>query len=44
MAILPISGVLTSIAALMAVLEDCIRYANGSFLLAGDDEIKTAFD
>ena len=38
MAILPISGVLTSVAALMAVLEDCIRYANGTFRLAGDDE------
>ncbi len=44
MAILPISGVLTSIAALMAVLEDCIRYANGSFHLAGDDETKGAID
>ena len=38
MAILPITGVLTSIAALMAVLEDCIRYAKGTFRLAGDDE------
>lgn len=38
MAILPISGVLTSIAALMAVLEDSIRYANGTFRLAGHDE------
>ncbi len=37
MAILPISGVLTSIAALMAVLEDSIRYAKGTFRLAGDD-------
>ncbi|MDH3740510.1 MAG: TRAP transporter small permease [Hyphomicrobiales bacterium] len=37
MAILPISGVLTSIAALMAVLEDSIRYANGTFRLAGHD-------
>ena len=44
MAILPISGVLTSIAALMAVLEDCIRYANGSFRLAGDDDVKIAVD
>jgi len=40
MAILPISGVLTSIAALMAILEDCIRYAKGTFRLAGDDEAK----
>ena len=38
MAILPITGVLTSIAALMAVLDDCIRYSNGTFRLAGDDE------
>lgn len=38
MAILPVSGVLTSIAALMAVLEDSIRFANGTFRLAGDDE------
>ncbi|NNE24462.1 MAG: TRAP transporter small permease [Rhizobiales bacterium] len=38
MAILPISGVLTSIAALLAVLEDTIRYANGTFRLAGHDE------
>ena len=44
MAILPISGVLTSIAALVAVLEDCIRYADGSFRLAGDDETKGAID
>jgi TRAP-type C4-dicarboxylate transport system permease small subunit len=44
MAILPISGVLTSVAALMAVLEDCIRYANGNFHLAGDDETKGAID
>ncbi len=40
MAILPISGVLTSVAALMAVLEDCIRFANGTFRLSGDDEVK----
>ena len=38
MAILPISGVLTSIAALMAVLEDGIRYAKGTFRVTGDDE------
>jgi len=38
MAILPISGVLTSIAALMAVLENHIRYAKGTFRLAGIDE------
>ena len=37
MAILPIAGVLTSVAALIAVLEDSIRYANGTFRLAGDD-------
>ncbi len=36
--ILPISGGLISMAALMALLEDCIRYANGTFQLAGDDE------
>lgn len=42
MAILPISGVLTSIAALMAVLEDSIRYANGTFRLGGDDEADIA--
>ncbi len=41
MAILPISGVLTSIAALIAVVEDSIRYANGTFRLAGDDEAET---
>ena len=44
MAILPISGVLTSIAALIAVLEDCIRYAKGSFRLASDDETNIAVD
>ena len=38
MAILPISGVLTSIAAIMAVLENHIRYAKGTFRLAGNDE------
>ncbi len=37
MTILPVAGVLVSIAALMALLEDCIRYANGTFRLAGDD-------
>ena len=37
-AILPISGVLVSIAALMALVEDCIRYSNGTFRLAGDDD------
>ncbi len=42
MAILPISGVLTSVAALMAVLEDSIRYANGTFRLGGDDEADIA--
>ncbi|MGI9485772.1 MAG: TRAP transporter small permease [Geminicoccaceae bacterium] len=42
MAILPISGVLTSIAALMAVLEDGIRYANGTFRLGGGDEVEIA--
>ncbi len=36
-AILPISGVLTSVAALLAILEDSIRYAKGTFQLAGDD-------
>ncbi|MGI9499558.1 MAG: TRAP transporter small permease [Geminicoccaceae bacterium] len=40
MAILPISGVLTSVAALMAVLEDCIRYAQGTFRLDGNDEVE----
>ena len=37
-AILPIAGVLTSLAALMTILEDSIRYANGSFSVAGADE------
>ncbi len=37
MAILPIAGVLTSVAALLAVLEDSLRYAKGTFRLAGDD-------
>ena len=41
MAILPIAGVLTSIAALMAVLEDSLRYASGSFRLAGDKDAET---
>jgi hypothetical protein len=40
MAILPISGALTSIGAPMAILEDCNRYANGAFRLAGDDEAR----
>ncbi len=40
MVILPIAGVLTSIAALMAVLEDSIRYTKGTFRLAGDDEVE----
>ena len=44
MAILPISGVLTSIAALIAVLEDCIRYTKGNFRLASDDETNIAVD
>ncbi len=39
MTILPITGVLISIAALMAVLEDSIRYANGTFRLAGNDDV-----
>jgi len=38
MAILPVTGVLTSIAALLAVVEDSIRYSRGTFRLAGDDE------
>lgn len=42
MAILPISGVLTSIAALMAVLEDGIRYAKGTFRLGEGDEAEIA--
>lgn len=37
-AILPIAGILTSAAALMTVLEDSIRYAQGTFKLAGSDE------
>lgn len=37
-AILPIAGILTSAAALMTVLEDSIRYAQGTFKLAGFDE------
>ncbi len=37
-AILPIAGVLTSAAALMTVLEDSIRYANGTFSLAETDD------
>jgi TRAP-type C4-dicarboxylate transport system permease small subunit len=37
MAILPIAGFLTSAAALMAILDDSIRYANGTFRLAGDN-------
>ena len=37
-AILPISGVLTSVAALMSILEDSIRFRNGEFRLNGDDE------
>lgn len=36
--ILPLSGVLISVAAFMALLEDCIRYANGTFQLAGNSE------
>ena len=38
MAILPLSGVLVSIGALMAVLDDSLNYAKGTFRLAGDDE------
>lgn len=37
-AILPIAGVLTSAAALMTVLEDSIRYANGTFSLAETED------
>lgn len=40
-AILPISGVLVSTAALMALVEDCIRYSNGTFRLAGDDDAES---
>lgn len=36
--IMPLSGVLISLAALMAFLEDAIRYRNGSFRLASEDE------
>ncbi len=37
-AILPIAGVLTSAAALMTVLEDSLRYANGTFSLGKAEE------
>ena len=40
MAILPLSGFLTSVAALMAVLEDSIRFANGTFRLAGAEDVE----
>ena len=40
--ILPISGALTSVAALMAVLEDSIRFSNGTFELANDDGTEVA--
>lgn len=35
--ILPLSGILTSIAALLAILEDSIRFAKGTYRLAGDE-------
>ncbi len=36
--IIPISGILTSLAALAAVLEDIFRYRQGTFRLAGDQD------
>ncbi|MBI1384228.1 MAG: TRAP transporter small permease subunit [Rhizobiales bacterium] len=39
--ILPISGVLISMAALMAILEDCVRYSKGRFRLAGEEARET---
>jgi len=34
--ILPITGILTSVAALIAFFEDCLRFANGTYRLPGD--------
>ena len=36
MVILPIAGVLASVGAVMAIVDDSIRYAKGKFRLAGD--------
>lgn len=35
--ILPISGVMISIAALLAIIEDTVRFKRGTFKVAGDD-------
>ena len=37
--ILPISGAMISIAALLAVIEDTVRFKRGAFGVAGDDMV-----
>ena len=44
MVILPISGVLTCIAAILAIAEDTIRYANGDFVLTADYNEPASFN
>jgi TRAP-type C4-dicarboxylate transport system permease small subunit len=43
MAILPISGILTSVAAILAIIEDTARYVTGEFRLAEDGNERASF-